>query len=304
MKITALFIPLLPFCALADPESKPAPPATSALVDTSASALVAIEGTDPSFAELLENGTLKAGERFFKGKVPGSRVRVNHGLLEKQVGKPGPVPGNIRIHTQASGGIQRKDFANWSRWYQEDGNVQVFRLFKGEQNIRGGTGENGSQGRIEAYAVEAKVDPGGWREWEGTFTIVTPLGANIFQLFHNGDTAKGDAILWPFHIRMSDNGDIYFHRRRPIEGMPSRIVLATNMTGKSLSIKVRANGTEYEVYQKNPLDAGPWKFVTKGSYLPSPERSVSFRWGMYVGSKKGQTVPNDGLLLVTGVTMR
>jgi hypothetical protein len=35
---------------------------------------------------------------------------------------------------------------------------------------------------------------------------------------------------------------------------------------------------------------------------PSHE-SVSFRWGMAVGSKKGHTVPNDRPHLVAGVTV-
>jgi len=113
-----LLLLLAPLTALAGP------------IDKSAASIVTIEGDDMIFAELLENGTLKAGERFFKGNVPGSRVRVHHELLEKQAGAPGPIPKNIRIHTQASGGIQRKDFPNWTRWYQEDGNVQVFRLFQ------------------------------------------------------------------------------------------------------------------------------------------------------------------------------
>lgn len=122
------------------------------------------EGTDPTFAELLGNGTIKAGERFFKGNVPGSRIVVNHDLLKEQVGELTPIPKNIGIHTQASGGIKRKDFPNWTRWYQEDGNVQVFRLFKGEQNIRSGTGDKASQGRIEAYSQGLKAGPDTWCE--------------------------------------------------------------------------------------------------------------------------------------------
>jgi hypothetical protein len=74
--------------------------------------------------------------------------------------------------------------------------------------------------------------------------------------------------------------------------------------GKSLSIKVRANGTDYEVYQKAPLDEGPWKLVTKGSFTPAKENKISFRWGMYCGSKKGESIRKDALLFVTGVTIR
>ena len=68
--------------------------------------------------------------------------------------------------------------------------------------------------------------------------------------------------------------------------------------------QIRANGEDYEVYQKDPLDEGPWKLVTKGSFTKAKDNKISFRWGMYCGSKKGQAVPNDALLFVTGVTIR
>jgi len=256
------------------------------------------EGTDPSFAALLERGIIKPGERFSKGPVLGSRIHVNKQLLEKQVGKPGPIPQDIGLHTEVCGGnIRRQDFDQWTRWYQEDGNVQVFRLFKGEQNARGGTGEAGSPGRVEAFSHGLTVTPGTWREWEGTYTIVEPVGACIFQLFHKGS-------LWPMHIEMSGKGDISFLRRRPVPGMERSIPMAENMVGKSLSIKVRANGEDYEVYQKAPLDDGPWKLMTKGTGPKAEDHKIQFRWGMYCGSKKGQTVPQDALLFVTGATIR
>lgn len=262
-----------------------------------ADSLYTCEGTDPSFTTVLAGGGVKPGERFSQGPVLGSRIQVNHELLARQVGKIGPIPKDIGLHTQVSSGIGRKDFANWTRWYQEDGNVQVFRLFKGEQNVRGGTDKNGSPGRVEAYSKSIIVAPGTWHEWEGTYTIIKPVGACVFQLMHEGS-------LWPFHIDMNAAGDLSFLRRRPVPGLAKEILIAKNMAGKSLSIKVRANGTDYEVYQKAPLDAGPWKLVAKGSYTKAKDNQIQFRWGMYCGSKKGQTVPNDALLFVTGVTIR
>jgi hypothetical protein len=116
--------------------------------------LYTTEGADPSFASLLEKGGFKPGERFADGPVLGSRIMVNKDLMEKQVGKAGPIPKDIGIRTQLSGGINRKDFGKWTRWYQEDGNVQVFRLFKGEQSIRDGIGPDGKPGRIEAYSKD------------------------------------------------------------------------------------------------------------------------------------------------------
>ena len=87
-------------------------------------------------------------------------------------------------------------------------------------------------------------------------------------------------------------------------GLEKEIVMAENMVDKSLSIKVRANGEDYEVYQKAPLDDGPWKLVAKGSFTKAKDNKLSFRWGMYCGSKKGQSVPNDAMIFVTGATIR
>ena len=261
-----------------------------------AEALFTREGSDPGFAALLADGTLKPGQRFAKISVPGSQIKINSALLEKQTGKINPIPQNIGLHTQNSGGIHRRDFSKWTRWYQEDQNTQIFRLFKDEQNIRDGAGEKGSPGRIESYSLPIIVAPGAWHEWEGTFTIIDPVGANIFQLFHDGH-------LWPFHIRMNDKGDIYFARRRPAPGLPQRITLAENMTGKSLSIKVRANGHQYEVFMKAPLEP-EWKPVTHGSFLKAKNNKISFRWGMYCGSKKGETIRKDALMLVNNVVIR
>lgn len=80
--------------------------------------------------------------------------------------------------------------------------------------------------------------------WEGTYTIIDPLGGHIFQLFHSGSD------LWSFHLDMNAAGDIYFIRSSSIAGLPDRITIAENLVGKSLAIRVRANGYNYEVYKK------------------------------------------------------
>ena len=295
----AVLATLLNLVALGARGADAPPPTGVATASDSPSAhrLYTREGVDPSFASLLESGAIKPGERFSRGPVLGSRIRVNKERLEKQVGKIGPIPKDIGLHTEGSGGISRKDFGQWTRWYQEDGNVQVFRLFKGEQNVRGGVGKDGSPGRVEAYSKSLVVAPGTWREWEGTYTVIEPVGACIFQLMHEGS-------LWPFHVDMTAEGEIHFLRRRSAPGMEREISLAKDMAGKSVCIKVRANGEDYEVYQKAPLDAGPWKLVTKGSFTKAKNNQISFRWGMYAGSKKGEAIKNDALLFVTGVAIR
>ena len=181
----------------------------------SAEPLFTAEGTDPPFAAVQEKSGGKVGERFNQGGALGSRVRVDHEALEKQAGKAGPIPDGIHIHTEFSGSIARNDFAQWTRWYQEDGDVQVFRLFKGEQNVRNGD-KDGSPGRVEAYVVPAlTVAPGAWREFEATYTVVKPVGACIFQLMHAGTDDQGKPLLWPVHVDTAANGDVFVLRRRP-----------------------------------------------------------------------------------------
>ncbi|MFK7788194.1 MAG: hypothetical protein AB8C95_01705, partial [Phycisphaeraceae bacterium] len=91
------------------------------------------EGTDPTFKELLKRKAFPIGKNSKVG-VKGSTINVNNKLLSKAPNADKPVPKDIRIHTLCHSFIQREDFPKWTRWYQEDGSTQVFRLFKDEHN--------------------------------------------------------------------------------------------------------------------------------------------------------------------------
>lgn len=253
-------------------------------------------GSDPTFQQLIDSGVIVPGVSSASGPVPGSAIHVNRTMLEQQTGVTGSIASAIRIHTQVNSSVLRSSFPNFTRWYQEDGKVQVMRLFQAEQNVRSGVGETGTPGRIEAFFPMFTVNPGTWSVWEGTYTIIEPLGSNIFQLFHEGGQ------LWAFHLRMNSAGAITFNRRREIAGLPTNITIATNMTGRSISFRIRANGSDYEVFKKIPGEDPAWVLVTTGSYTQAVNNQISFRWGMYVGSQAGASVPKDGLLLVSGAT--
>jgi hypothetical protein len=115
-----------------------------------------------------------------------------------------PIPKDIAIHTLANSVIPRKDFPKWTRWYQEDGNTQIFRLFKGEYNVR-----NDRKGapRVEAFSRLKWKRGGGWHEWEGTYTIIKPPGGAIFQ-------AKNPTLDWSVMINLSEQGDVVLNHRR------------------------------------------------------------------------------------------
>jgi len=239
------------------------------------------EGTDPTFAEIMSNGMLKQGEKTTAG-VTGSTIRVNKRLVDVGPNAHHPIAKDILLHTLGNSAIRRKDFPKWSRWYQEDGNIQIFRLFKGECNER--------NSRPFAARVETcgglHWQRGPWHEWSGTYTIVKSGDACIFQLFNN-------KAIWIMHLDMKSNGDVIVdHRPGHVVGPRSKGI-ATNMVGKPFFIRVRDNGLEYEVYFNQ-------KMVDSGSF-PRPENSKNtFRWGMYVGERP---IDHDMMIFVTGATI-
>lgn len=232
-------------------------------------------GDDPSFSEVLKSGKLKKGETSRSG-VTGSKIDVNNDLVETSPESKHKIPKEIRIHALGNSAIPRADFGKWSRWYQEDGNTQVFRLFKGEVNTRNA---RANAARIEAFS-NLSWKKGEWHEWSGTYTIVKPHGAAIFQ-------AKNNINDWSVQINMNAKGDVILNHRRGKDK-----VIATNMVGKPFRIRVRDNGENYEVFLNGTK-------MGEGSYK-RPEGNTAFRWGMYLG--KGE-VNQDAMIFVSGATI-
>ncbi|MGB0744193.1 MAG: hypothetical protein ACPGSB_06675 [Opitutales bacterium] len=191
------------------------------------------------------------------------------------------IPKDIRLHTNYHGSIPRKHFDKWTRWYQEDGNTQVFRLFKGERNVRN---SREYPGRVETFS-ELEWQRGEWHEWEGSFTIVKPHTASIFQV-------KANEHAWSVMINLTPNGDIRLNHRRNNEDK----VLARNMTGRSFRLKVRDNGHDYEVYFNG-------RFVGSGHFA-RPGDSTKFRWGLYVASNSGKEMASDAMIFVSDVKFK
>ena len=229
-------------------------------------------GTDPAFQSLLDNGSIPVGHNSTQG-MKGAAIAVNRALVAQGTN---PVPQNIRIHTLCNSGIPHLDFSKWTRWYQEDGNTQIYRLFQGEHNVRNARPE---AARIESFS-DLTWKRGDWHEWEGTYTIVKPLGCAIFQ-------AKNNVNDWGIMINLAEDGNIIMNHRRHQEDS----IIATNMTGKSFDLKVRDNGHDYEVFLNGEK---------KGTgYYDRPEGVTAFRWGMY-----DKTPKHDAMIFVTGARFR
>ena len=250
---------------------------------------------EPTWDEVLASGALEPLGTNTTHGVTGSKVDINNELIE--TGPYGDIPiesesRRMLIHTVGHATIPAQDFHRWSRWYQEDGNTQIFRLFKGEHNVRN-TRKNAA--RVEAFSPADRwmPEPGVWREFGARFTIVESAGCvgfhhcSIFQ-------AKGNNIdHWSVMLRVDENANLWFHPRRGsgIENNENRQLLFKNVLRKPFDMTVRDNGLDYEMYIDGQLvGTGQW---------PRTEE-IGFRWGIYVGESK---VADDIMVLVTGVTM-
>ena len=232
-------------------------------------------GTDRTFRQVLESGQLPTG-RNSSGGVIGSRIDVNNKLVETGPNAKRKIVHGIKIHTLGNSVIPRKRFPKWSRWYQEDGNTQVFRLFKGEVNVRN---TRKQAARVEAFS-DVKWERGAWHEWVGTYTIIKAHGAAIFQ-------AKNNKNDWSVQLNMDDRGNITLNHRRARDK-----VIARNMIGKPFHVRIRDNGHDYEVYLNgDKMGSGSWA---------RPEGRSCFRWGMYIGASNQR---HDAMIFVTGATV-
>ncbi len=238
-------------------------------------------GEDKTWQCIIDNNEIPIGVKSTEG-ITGSGINVKNSLVEVGKHATNPIIENLKIHTLGNSYVSRTYFDRWSRWYQEDGNTQIFRLFKDEVNVRN---DRDLAARIETFYPEKRAlpEPGVWHEWEGRYTIVNPAGCSaphycsIFQ-------AKGNSVdHWSVMVKMDDKGNVWMDRRGDVD-----TTFATNMIGKAFDLKVRDNGMDYEVYVGD-------KYIGNGTWPRTEE--VGFRWGIYVGESE---VKDDILVFVTG----
>lgn len=238
-------------------------------------------GEDSTWAYIMADSLIPIGVNSTDG-ITGSTIDVDNQLIEIGQYADNGIINNLRIHTVGNSSIKRDNFDKWSRWYQEDGNTQVFRLFEGEENVRN---ERELAARIESFDPSQRwlPEPGVWHEWVGHYTVIKSEGCSephncaIFQ-------AKGNNVdHWSVMLNVDDQGNLWLNRRRGTDS-----IIATNILGQGFDIKVRDNGFDYEVYlDDNYVGTGEWERTEE----------IGFRWGIYVGETD---VKGDILVFVTG----
>ena len=264
MRTYPLILPLIGFSLLVF---------TRSLIAADGETLFTQNGKDAPFEELQAKRALSASEG-----VKGSSIRVRKNLVETTPEAKRPICGPIKLHTLLSSSIPRKEFGKWTRWYQEDGHTQVFRLFKDEVNLNGA---RDLAARVETFSARNWSEADGkWHEWSAVVTAIKPIGM-IFQV-------KDSKDAWAVSISITPEGDVKLNHRR---GQDDKII-ATGMIRKPFHLRVRDNGLDYEVFLNG-------EEVGKGTFA-RPDGSTAFRWGMYVGESK---VNYDAMILFSGATV-
>ncbi|MDR9826758.1 hypothetical protein RCJ22_14190 [Vibrio sp. FNV 38] len=249
------------------------------------------EGTDITWSEVLDTDALKPLQSPTMKGVKGSLIIINPETVE--TGPYGNRPinseaNNYRIHTVGNSSIGPSKFDLWSRWYQEDSNTQIFRLFKDEENV---SNSRELAARVETFSPDDRWQPGEWHEFSARFNILKAKGCSaepVKDHYCSLFQAKGNNVdHWSVMLRVHGDGSLWFYPR-----IGDKIMITDNAIGKPFDMIVRDNGLDYEMYIDGAL-------VGRGQFERTEE--VGFRWGIYVGETK---VTDDILVLVTGASMK
>lgn len=249
------------------------------------------EGEDKTWEALLKTDDLKPLGTFTRHGSLGAKVDINNAIVEQGVYANTPIDAkkrNMRLHTLGHASLRSSDFKNWSRWYQEDGKTQIFRLFKGEENT---SNKRKNAARVETFIPSQSSLPkaGVVREFGARFTVlksggcVAPHFCSLFQ-------AKGNNVdHWSVMLRVDSKGALWFY---PRESLANRKLISPNAIGRPFDMKVLDDGLDYEMFiDGQSVGTGQWKRTQK----------IGFRWGIYVGRSD---VPDDVIVLVTGAQMK
>jgi len=247
--------------------------------DVTVESLYTQDGTDVPFQELIDSGVLPTGVNSTAG-VTGSSIDVNNAILEQGPYGSRPFYQDFRLHTVANSGINRPDFDKWSRWYQEDGQTQIYRIFEGETNVRN---DRPFAARIESW--NRSWEKGVWNDFSARYTIIKPGNMALMQSFQPG-------VEWAVTLYMGRNGRMFLKHRINHDGGERNVFVSDDIVGKSFDVLVRDNGYDYEVYLNGELMAT--------GYYTRPDSVFDFRWGMYRG---GLPVQQDTLIFVSGAKL-
>lgn len=234
---------------------------------------------NPSWFTLRQS--LSIGQNSF-GPARGSTIEVNQ--EEVRVGRYSnrEISRPLALHSITSSYIGPRGWGNQTRWYQEVGNTQVFRLFPGEDNTRN---SRVNAPRSEVFGLESWMRGDGWHEWSGRYTFLKVRHGAVLQIKHN-------STYWSMQLILDENPDGSFDLSYvKLRDRHAKTLLLDDVVGKGVDIKVVDDGENHKVYVDGVLKV-------ENSMTDRPlEDDNRARWGLYTPTS---AMDRDILILVTG----
>lgn len=235
---------------------------------------------NPSWFSL--KSTLTLGENSH-GPAHGSTIQVNHDAVkvgayaEREISRP------TAIHTCTSSFVGPDRWDDQTRWYQEDGNTQIFRLFPGDDTVRN---SRVNAPRSEAFGLVSWMRGDGWYEWSGRYTFLKVRPGAVLQIKHN-------STYWSMQLTLEENidgtFDLYYVKLRSSN---EKALLMGDVVGKAVDVRVLDDGENHKVFVEGEL-----LVTNKMTDRPEGEKNRA-RWGLYTPKS---AMDRDILLFVTGV---
>ncbi len=227
----------------------------------------------------------------------GTRVNVNNGTIERTgTGRRAVMPDNLlRLHTPLGTSFK---LSPSSRWYQKDGNTQVFRVFPGDQNKVGG---RVGAARSEAFSYNTTTieADGKTLTFSARFHVAKHNTSRDVKLFQSKARGKnsytGKDPAWSLAMWAEKDGDIILIKRGDNGDRNIKIDTGFNV-GQSFNLRVVDDGYNYKAFVNNMM-------LADGSYERGDAPTVA-RWGAYVqGGSHGVLtggVNDDVIVYVSG----
>jgi hypothetical protein len=236
---------------------------------------------NPAWADL--KATLKNGVDSY-GPALGSTIAVNHPLIQNGSSySQRTIPRNTLIHTPTNSYISPAYYHMQTRWYQEDNNTQIYRMFPGDDNVRN---TRNLAPRVESFSTVGWKRGDGWFEFSARYTFIKLRAATVFQIKHNAD-------YWSMQLVVNQNQtsktwDLYYVKLRD---SGARRLVQSDIQNKSFDIRIMDDGTYHKVFVNNTLK------VEGNMTLRKSTEVNKARWGFY---SPGSAMTVDILMFVTG----
>lgn len=244
---------------------------------------------NPAWAQIQPSLNVASND---PGPVNGSVLNVVNSLTETGFyGDRTFSVGARRIHVCCHSSTT--GFTSFQRWYQQDGNTEVFRLFVNDENT---SSDRPNAARCESFTTDKWLHSDSVTyEWTGHYTIAKRQQSYaIFQVKNNEDD-------WAVALNMTSTGKLMVNNRRNAPDVTVRNPDGTDkdFDGLGFDARIQDDGNRFKVWIDGVLLAD--NFYDRNDV---PGNESNFRWGKYMGDSKLAAPSDVSVIMVSGAQVR